>query len=129
MVKMDIIVFKQHSKKEDKKTYSLLNTEDYLKGINTVDKDNINTYNIVRQALANANLTMVKMPLKKLHMEEIDKEEKITNIDGFFELLTVCITDKGTYYNTYVVIKTKIGLTYRKVKANPIILPNNDIIL
>lgn len=124
---MDIIVFRQFEKKEGK-TYALLDTDDYLKGINTIVKDNINTYNIVRMELANANLSMVKMPLKKLHLEQMDKDEKIINIDGFFELLTICITSKGIYYNAYVVLKTKIGLTYRKVKANPIIL-QNDIIL
>ena len=128
MVKMNILVFEQE-KHGEKTTYNLLDSNDYVNGINTISKKNINTYNLTRTALADANLTLIDMPLKKMHLEPMSKDDDIINVNGLFELLTCCITQKGTYYNAYVVIKTKIGLTYKKVKANPIILKNGDIIL
>ena len=76
MVKMNILVFEQE-KHGEKTTYNLLDSNDYVNGINTISKKNINTYNLTRKALADANLTLIDMPLKKMHLEPMSKDDDI----------------------------------------------------
>ena len=119
----DILVFEQVvTKKEDKtiKRYNLLDSEEYKKGHKKVLEEDINTFEETDRFLANVNISYIDFSLKELNcsLDDIDTQK----FNGFFEAVVVCITEKGTYKNMYVLKKNKFGLfKHIKVKSNCLI--------
>ena len=125
-MKVDIIVYQQTIKnKEDKevKTYNLLDTDDFIKGVNTVKVKGVNTFNRTNKALKEAEFTIFNGDLSDFNL----KSDKIDAFNGIFHLLVVCVTKKATYYNMYVSTETPLGMVHHTVRANPIIRDNHTI--
>ena len=127
-MKLNIYVFEQVLKnKEDKliKSYNLLKTSDYIKSNSKiVIKKDINTYLFTNKMLAKAEFSEYNGKLQDFNLKS---DEDIEEFDGVFHALFVCITEKATYYNFYVAIKTPLGLVHKKTRLNPIILDENTI--
>lgn len=126
-----IIVFKQEvvSNKEDKiiKNYHLLNSDSYLKGEEKIEEKNVNTFELTDRILANCPISFIDCTLKDINCSY--KDNNTHKINGFFECLIVCITNKGTYKNMYIVEKNKFGmLTHKKVNSNALITSNGVIL-
>lgn len=119
----EILVFEQTiTQKEDKtiKRYNLLDSEEYKKGNKKVLAKNVNTFEITDKFLANVNISYVSFTLKELNcsLNDLDTQK----FDAFFECIVVCITEKGTYKNMYVLKKNKFGMyCHIKVKSNCLI--------
>ena len=125
-MKVDIIVYQQTIKnKEDKqvKTYNLLDTNDFIKGVNTVKVKGVNTFNRTNKALTESEFTMFDGELSDFNL----KSDKIDSFNGIFHLLVVCVTKTATYYNMYVATETPLGMVHHTVRANPIIKDNHTI--
>ena len=121
-----IIIYRQNIKiKEDKelKSYDVLNTKDFINGINTVEAKNVNTYVRTNKALTSCDFSTFEGQLEDFNL----KHDKIKTFDGIFHLLVVCVTKKGTYYNMYIAKNTPLGLVHHSVKCNPIIRSENTI--
>lgn len=126
-----IVIYKQKTlKKEDKifKKYDVLDTDEYIKNNKEiVIKKDVNTFEYTDKVLANTNITYIDTTLKELKCK-LDDNDTI-KINGFFELIIICLTDKGIYKNMYVVRKNKLGmLTYDKVNSQAIITKNGVIL-
>lgn len=125
-----VVVYKQKiSKKEDKevKSYDLLDTDKYLKGIEEVQVSDINTFKHTDSVLANTSITFADITLAEIKctLNDIDT----TKINGFFEVVFICITNKGVYKNMYIVRKNKLGmLTYDKVNSHALITKKGVIL-
>lgn len=128
-MKIEIIVYEQEKvNKEDKivNRYNLLKTSEYINNNSKIiAKKNINTYTYTNQKLANANFVTYNGELKDFNLR-IDNKN-ITTFNGIFELLVICLTDKGTYYNMYITVETPLGMVHHKVSLNPIILDEHTI--
>ena len=125
-MKVDIIVYQQTIKnKEDKeiKTYNLLDTDDFIKGVNTVKVKGVNTFNRTNKALTESQFTVFNGTLSDFNL----KSDKIDAFNGIFHLLVVCVTKKAIYYNMYVTTETPLGMVHHTVRANPIIKDNHTI--
>lgn len=125
-MKVNIIVYQQTIKnKEDKKikTYNLLDTNDFIKGVNTVKVKGVNTFNRTNKALTESEFTVFNGNLSDFNL----KSDKIDTFNGIFHLLVVCVTKTGTYYNMYVATETPLGMVHHTVRANPIIKDNHTI--
>lgn len=125
-MKVKIIVYQQTIKnKEDKqiKTYNLLDTDDFIKGVNTVKVKGVNTFNRTNKALTESEFTVFNGDLSDFNL----KSDKIDAFNGIFHLLVVCVTKKATYYNMYVTTETPLGMVHHTVRANPIIKDNHTI--
>lgn len=125
-----VVVYKQKiSKKEDKelKSYDLLDTDKYLQGIEKVQVSDINTFKHTDNVLADTSITFADITLSdiKCTLNDVDT----VKIDGFFEVVFICITNKGVYKNMYIVRKNKLGmLTYDKVNSKAIISKSGVIL-
>ena len=125
-MQVDIIVYQQTIKnKEDKevKTYNLLDTDDFIKGVNTVKVKGINTFNRTNKALTECEFTVFNGDLSDFNL----KSDIIDAFNGIFHLLVFCVTKKATYYNMYVATDTPLGMVHHTVRANPIIKDNHTI--
>lgn len=125
-MKVDIIVYRQNIKnKEDKKikVYDLLDTNDFINGVNTVKVKGVNTFNQTNKALTESEFTVFNGALSDFNL----KSDKIDSFDGIFHLLVVCVTKTGTYYNMYVATETPLGMVHHAVRANPIIKDHHTI--
>lgn len=125
-MQVDIIVYRQTVKdKEDKKvkTYDLLDTNDFIKGVNTVKVKGVNTFNRTNKALTQSEFTVFNGELSDFNL----KSEKIDKFNGIFHLLVICVTKSATYYNMYVATETPLGMVHHTVRANPIIRDNHTI--
>ena len=125
-MRVKIIVYQQTIKnKEDKqiKTYNLLDTDDFIKGVNTVKVKGVNTFNRTNKALTESEFTVFNGDLSDFNL----KSDKIDAFNGIFHLLVVCVTKKATYYNMYVTTETPLGMVHHTVRANPIIKDNHTI--
>ena len=126
----EVIIYKQKIiNKEDKeiKKYDLLDTDKYLQGIEEVKMSDINTFKYTDEILANTSITFADITLAdiKCSLDDLDT----IKINGFFEVVIVCITNKGVYKNMYVVRKNKLGmLTYDKVTSHALITPKGVIL-
>ena len=125
-MKVDIIVYRQNViVKEDKelKKYDLLDTNDFINGVNTVKVKNVNTFNRTNKALTESEFTVFNGELSDFNL----KSDKIDKFNGIFHLLVICITKSATYYNMYVATETPLGMVHHTVRANPIIKDNHTI--
>lgn len=125
-MKVNIIVYRQTIKnKEDKqvKTYDLLDTDDFIKGVNTVKVKGVNTFNRTNKALTESEFTLFDGELSDFNL----KSDNIDNFNGIFHLLVICVTKTATYYNMYVATETPLGMVHHTVRANPIIKDNHTI--
>lgn len=125
-MKVDIIVYRQTIKnKEDKeiKSYDLLDTDDFIKGVNTIKVKGVNTFNRTNQALTNSEFTVFNGELSDFNL----KSDKIDKFNGIFHLLVICVTKTATYYNMYVATETPLGMVHHTVRANPIIKDKHTI--
>lgn len=125
-MQVDIIVYRQTIKnKEDKqvKTYDLLDTDDFIKGVNTVKVKGVNTFNRTNKALTNSEFTVFDGELSDFNL----KSDKINKFNGIFHLLVICVTKSATYYNMYVATETALGMVHHTVRANPIVKDNHTI--
>lgn len=125
-MKVDIIVYRQNIiEKEDKqvKKYDLLDSNDFIKGVNTVKVKNVNTFHRTNQALRNVDFTVFDGELSDYNL----KSDNINSFNGIFHLLVVCVTKTATYYNMYVATETPLGMVHHTVRANPIIRDINTI--
>ena len=125
-MKVDIVVYEQQKlNKEDKiiNTYNLLDTDDFIKGVNTVKVKGVNTFNRTNKALTESQFTVFNGTLSDFNL----KSDKIDAFNGIFHLLVVCVTKKATYYNMYVATETPLGMVHHTVRANPIIKDNHTI--
>lgn len=125
-MKVQIIVYKQEKiSKEDKeiKTYNLLDTNDFIRGVNTVKVKGVNTFQRTNKALTESDFTMFNGNLSDFNL----KSDKIDAFNGVFHLLIICVTKNATYYNMYVATETPLGMVHHSVRANPIIRNNNTI--
>lgn len=125
-----VVVYKQKiNKKEDKeiKTYDLLDTDKYLQGIEKVQVSDINTFKHTDNVLADTSITFANITLSdiKCSLNDVDT----TKINGFFEVVFICITNKGVYKNMYIVRKNRLGLlTYDKVNSHALITKKGVIL-
>lgn len=125
-----VIVYKQRViNKEDKKIkkYDLLDTDKYLQGIEEVQVSDINTFKHTDNVLADTSITFADITLSdiKCSLDDLDT----IKINGFFEVVIICITNKGVYKNMYVVRKNKLGmLTYDKVTSHALITKKGVIL-
>ena len=128
-MKVEIIIYKQEKiSKEDKiiNQYHLLKTDDYINNnVEVIAKKNVNTFSYTNKKLANVNFVEYNGDLKDFNLK-IDNKN-ITTFNGIFELLVICITDKGIYYNMYITVETPLGMVHHKVSLNPIILDKHTI--
>lgn len=125
-MKVDIVVYEQQKlNKEDKiiSTYNLLDTDDFIKGVNTVKVKGVNTFNRTNKALTESQFTVFNGTLSDFNL----KSDKIDAFNGIFHLLVVCVTKKAIYYNMYVTTETPLGMVHHTVRANPIIKDNHTI--
>ena len=127
----DIVIYKQRTfKKEDKilKKYDVLDTNEYINNNKEIVlKKDVNTFEYTDKVLANTNITYIDTTLKELKCKLGDNDT--IKINGFFEVIIVCLTDNGIYKNMYVVRKNKFGLlTYDKVHSQAIITKNGVIL-
>lgn len=125
-MKVDIIVYRQNViLKEDKelKKYDLLDTNDFINGVNTVKVKGVNTFNRTNKALTESEFTVFNGELSDFNL----KSDKIDSFNGIFHLLVVCVTKTATYYNMYVATETPLGMVHHTVRANPIIKDNHTI--
>ena len=125
-MKVDIIVYRQNViVKEDKelKKYDLLDTDDFIKGVNTVKVKGVNTFNRTNKALTESEFTVFNGELSDFNL----KSDKIDKFNGIFHLLVICVTKSATYYNMYVATETPLGMVHHTVRANPIIKDNHTI--
>ena len=125
-MKVDIIVYRQNViMKEDKelKKYDLLDTNDFINGVNTVKVKGVNTFNRTNKALTESEFTVFNGDLSDFNL----KSDKIDSFNGIFHLLVVCVTKTATYYNMYVATETPLGMVHHTVRANPIIKDNHTI--
>ena len=126
----EVIVYRQRVVcKEDKeiKKYDLLDTDKYLQGIEEVQVSDINTFKHTDKVLANTSITFSDITLSdiKCSLDDLDT----IKINGFFEVVIVCVTDKGVYKNMYIVRKNKLGmLTYDKVTSHALITKKGVIL-
>lgn len=125
-MKVQIIVYKQEKiSKEDKeiKEYNLLDTDDFVKGVNTVKVKGVNTFQRTNKALTEAEFTVFNGKLSEFNL----KSNEIDAFNGIFHLLVICVTKNATYYNMYVAKQTPLGMVHHPVRANPIIRNSNTI--
>ena len=125
-MKVDIIVYRQNViVKEDKelKKYDLLDTNDFINGVNTVKVKGVNTFNRTNKALTESEFTVFNGELSDFNL----KSDKIDSFNGIFHLLVICVTKTATYYNMYVATETPLGMVHHTVRANPIIKDNHTI--
>lgn len=125
-MKVDIIVYEQQTiNKEDKekKIYNLLDTDDFIRGVNTVKAKGVNTFNRTNKALTKAEFTMFNGKLSDFNL----KSDKVDAFNGIFHLLVVCVTKNAIYYNMYIATETPLGMVHHTVRANPIIKDSNTI--
>lgn len=125
-MKVDIIVYRQNViVKEDKelKKYDLLDTNDFINGVNTVKVKGVNTFNRTNKALTESEFTVFNGELSDFNL----KSDKIDKFNGIFHLLVICVTKSATYYNMYVATETPLGMVHHTVRANPIIKDNHTI--
>ena len=125
-MKVDIIVYRQNViVKEDKelKKYDLLDTNDFINGVNTVKVKGVNTFNRTNKALTESEFTVFNGELSDFNL----KSAKIDSFNGIFHLLVICVTKTATYYNMYVATETPLGMVHHTVRANPIIKDNHTI--
>lgn len=125
-MKVDIIVYRQTIKnKEDKeiKSYDLLDTNDFINGVNTVKVKGVNTFNRTNKALTESEFTVFNGELSDFNL----KSDKLDSFNGIFHLLVICVTKTATYYNMYVATETPLGMVHHTVRANPIIKDNHTI--
>lgn len=120
----EIIVFKQKINKEDKKSYDLLSTRDFLNGQETVKKSNINTFAYIKSVLANTDIMNLYLTLSDLNFKS-DTLDGDKHINGLFKLISICITDSGSYTSAYVLVKNSGLMIHHQVKANQLIV-NTD---
>lgn len=120
----EIIVFKQKIGKEDKKSYDLLSTKDFLNGKETVKKSNINTFTYVKSVLANTDVVDLYLKLSDLNFKS-DNLEDDKYINGLFKLVSICITATGSYTSAYVLVNNSGLKVHYQVKANQLIV-NGD---
>ena len=125
-----VIVYKQRViNKEDKKTkkYDLLDTDKYLQGIEEVQVSDINTFKHTDSVLADTSITFTNITLSDIKCSLGDLDT--IKINGFFEVVFICITDKGVYKNMYIVRKNKLGmLTYDKVTSHALVTKKGVIL-
>ena len=125
-----VIVYKQRViNKEDKKTkkYDLLDTDKYLQGIEEVQVSDINTFKHTDNVLADTSITFTNITLSDIKCSLGDLDT--IKINGFFEVVFICITDKGVYKNMYIVRKNKLGmLTYDKVTSHALVTKKGVIL-
>lgn len=125
-----IVVYKQKvSRKEDKqvKRYDLLDTDKYLQGIEKVQVSDINTFKHTDNVLADTSITFCDITLSEIKCSLNDVDT--IKINGFFEVVFICITDKGVYKNMYIVRKNKLGmLTYDKVNSHALVTKKGVIL-
>ena len=123
----EIIVFKQKVNKEDKKSYDLLSTKDFLNGKETVKKSNINTFAYTKSVLANTDIMDLYLTLSDLNFKS-DVLDDDKHINGLFKLISICITDTGSYTSCYVLVKNSGLMIHHQVKANQLIVNTNGTI-
>lgn len=123
----EILVFKQKKDKEDKKSYDLLSTSDYLNGKETVKKSNINTFLYTKKVLVNTDIIDLYVTLQDLNFKS-DTLDETKHINGLFKLVTICITDTGEYVSAYVLVKNSGLLVHYQVKANQLIIKKDGTI-
>lgn len=121
-----VIIYKQKTfKKEDKilKKYDVLDSEEYINGKEVCLEKDVNTFKYTDKVLADANITYIDTTLKELKCKLGDNDT--IKINGFFEVIFLCLTDTGIYKNMYVIRKNKLGmLTYDKVNSQALITKN-----
>jgi hypothetical protein len=117
----EIIVFKQKTNKEDKKSYDLLSTKDFLNGKETVKKSNINTFLYTKKVLVNTDIIDLYTTLQDLNLKS-DTLDETKHINGLFKLISICITDTGEYVSAYVLVKNSGLKVHYQVKANQLIV-------